>query len=171
MSGLFTPDLKEQMKNLDNEYSLEGLPGGEYVLNNIISNKFLYSKPDLQPGEPTYKEFTFTNESGTQPMHFILEARNGELNGVILELDNHREVYLDVVLADGEKLKYNGGEFATVFDRNWKKQKEMDIREDDLLISEGEHTLNLDIQKLVGKEAEAGIEIRLKTKEWKLKSK
>jgi hypothetical protein len=68
----------------------------------------------------------------------------------------------------GYKLKYSGGDRATLFDSNWRALGDVMINPEDFYITGGAHTINIDIPTLAGEGARVKIEIRLVTGSMKL---
>ena len=78
-----------------------------------------------------------------------------------MEVDNYRSIDIQITLAEGETLKYTGGNMADVYNANWKKIREEALDLEGLNLSAGSHSLLFDCEFSRGEEVEAALELRL----------
>ncbi len=161
LSGAFTPDQKDRMKDISNEFHLEPVNENEWTLRQIFSYKFKHEKKARQPGEPLYSSFEFENPAADQNMGFILTAVGADIREIKMEIDNTKQVSIPLILKDGETIKYSAGSKAKIYNKNWRLLKEINMSESDLLLTGGKHTLTFDCQFTAGKEPLAKLEIRI----------
>jgi hypothetical protein len=161
LSGSFSDEQRERMKDLNNEFHLKSVSDQEWQLQQIYSYKFKHEKKVRQPGEPLYSTFNFENPVDEQAMGFILTANGAEIDQIKMELDNYKQIAIPVKLGDGETIKYSGGENAQIFNKNWKLLREIKMDAAALKVSKGEHNLNLNCRFGDGKEPAAKLEIRI----------
>jgi hypothetical protein len=171
MSGAFTEDQKELMKDINNEFTLETLGDKTWELYRIFSYKFHYKKKARQPGEPSYEKYEFKNPAEKQNMGFILTAKDGGISGIKIEIDNYKKIKLAVSLNEGESLKYEGGEKAQIYNKSWHRIKDIPMDGSKLVLDKGDHNLTFECSFSGGKEPNTMLEIRMKGKEEKITGK
>ena len=169
LSGVFSDEQKQRMKNLNNEFHLETINENQWNIFQIYSYKFKHEKKVRQHGEPLYSTFTFENPVAKQPVNFILTAVNSDLKDIKMELGNYKEISLPITLKAGVTIKYNGKEKAIVYNKNWQKLKETSMDASVLTVSRGEHTLTFDCNFAGGKEPKVKLEVRIVGKSEKVK--
>jgi hypothetical protein len=140
----FTESQKEVFRDADKEFSLKQVNENEWNLLEINAQIFNHEKKVRQPGEPLHSTFVFDNIGSEQSLSFVLTAINCDASGIILEMNNYKEIRLPVVLRKGQIIRYTGGSKATVFDSNWEPVREFDLDPSDFKISEGENSISLD---------------------------
>ena len=161
IAGLFTEEQKAIMHDIDTEYSLLKTNENEFDLHRTYSGKFKHEKKVRQPGEPLYSTFDFSHNGTDQTMNFIMNAVDGDISNITMEIDNYKEIELKVALKAGEIIKYTGGTKASVYDKNWQVIKEFDIDPSLFKITDGEHSMTFDCTfKKTGKEPVVKLEIR-----------
>jgi len=161
LSGSFSDEQRELMKDLNNEFHLTSVSDQEWQLQQVYSYKFKHEKKVRQPGEPLHSTFKFENPAGVQSMGFILTAEGAEIDQIKMELDNYKQIAIPVKLGEGETIKYSGGGSGQIFNKNWKLLKEIKMDAATLKVSKGEHSLTFDCSFGDGKEPAAKLEIRI----------
>jgi len=161
MSGAFNEEQRSKMEDINNEFHLETVSESEWQLQQIFSHKFKHEKKVRQPGEPLYSTFDFENAAKDQTMNFILSAIDGGIKQIKIEIDNYKQILLPITLKEGETIKYTGGKSATVYSKNWRKLKEIDIDASAFSLSKGDHKITFDCQFTKGKEPYAKFEVRI----------
>lgn len=161
MADVFSEEQRLRMEDISNEFHLETLAENQWNLYQVYSHKFSHEKKVRQPGEPLYSSFEFENQTGDNTVQFILSAVDADLSKISLELNNYKKITLPVSLKNGQSLKYEGGETATLFNENWQKIREINLNID-LVIKNGDQTINLDCNfSNEGKEPKAKLEVRI----------
>jgi len=171
MAGAFTKSQKENMEDIQNEFSLEPLQDKTWNLYQVFSYKFNYKKKEKQPGEPIYDKYEFNNPAVKQAMGFILTAKDGNISAIKLEIDNYKELNIPVSLSEGQHLKYVSGNSAVIYNKSWHRIKEIPMDGSKLVLSPGDHSLSFECSFSGGKEPNAGLEIRVKGKAEKITGK
>lgn len=161
MSGAFTPGQKKKMENIRNEFTL--IPSGENQWNLIQYEvrRFEHSYRELQPGQPLYTEFRFTNPYADQEAGFLLTVKDEAVSDIVIESDNNRKIVLPLVLRPGETLKYSGGGEAVLYSPSWHAIKTIKIDSTATILSNGEHILRLSCS--FGGERKGTLKLELKT--------
>ncbi len=161
MAGLFTPEQKQRMEDVNNEFSLEIVGENEWNLYEVYSGKFKHEKKIRQPGEPLYSTFEFENIGEEQSIGFIIAALDSDISAIKMEIDQYKEIILPITLKQGQHIKYSGGKEAFVYDRNWNLIKPFEVNASDFIVSEGNHSLTLDAHfSNTDKDTQLKIEIR-----------
>lgn len=161
MADAFTEAQKQQMRENKYEYELEKVDDVSWELQKINSYKFVHPKKVRQPGEPLYSRFDYENSGKTQTLSFILTAQNSGVENIILEFDNYKQIVLDVDLKEGESLKYEGENNATIYDQNWNTVRTIKINPNNMKIMPGNHSITLDCQ-FNGNHKDAALKIELR---------
>ena len=161
LSGAFSPSQKKQMEDVNNEFHLETVNEKTWRLYRVYSYKFKHVKKERQPGEPLYSTFQFDNPAGKQPLQFILTASGGSVDHIRMELDNYKKIELPIRLRKGDILKYCGGATATVYDATWHAKRNIPMKEPDVQVTPGTHSLTFDCRFTSGDEPVAKLELRL----------
>jgi len=161
MSGAFSEEQKRRMEDIKNEFHLETINKNEWKLYQVFSYKFKHEKKEMQPGEPNHSIFTFENLTTEQTMNFILTAVDGDMENVRMEIDNDKKLFIPMAMKAGETIKYNGGDRAKIYNKNWKELRGVNIDASALTISKGEHHITFDCKFLGGNESQVKLEVRL----------
>ena len=161
MADAFTKEQQELMKDLNNEFRLETVSEKAWNLIRIYSYKFRHEKKVRQPGEPLYSVFNYKNEVAEQPLLLSITAADGNVKDIIMEIDNYKKIQWPVNLSAGQTIKFEGGPSAYIYDKNWKKIRQIPVDPKDLNISKGDHSLSFDCRFSGGQEANVKLELRL----------
>ena len=143
-SGVFSQELKNAMKEVENEFHLEEDGDGAWRVFRVSSGKFTHGKRERQPGEPGFSAFKYSFDGPRQPVSFIITSDGGTIDGFSLEIDNSRTIRIPARLRDGESLKYNGGNEIVRYNAEWQKTGAFPVEEDMLEIEPGSHAFNFD---------------------------
>ncbi len=166
LAGVFDEETREKLKDLNKEFQLEKTKGDEWKLIEISLNKIEHTKKEKQPGEPVFSKIEFSNSSDGNIFGFVLSAVDGDVKDIRLEVDNYKEIFFPITLKDGETIKYDGGEFAILYDENWQKLQE--LRVDPFSLTEGDHTLILDCLFPEGDKTKLKLEVRIPERSGKI---
>jgi len=170
LSGAFTDEQKQRMEDLNNEFHLETIDENQWILNQVYSYKFKHEKKTRQPGEPLSSTFSFKNPAENQSFQFILTATGGSVQHIKIELDNFKEISIPIQLNAGETIKYSGKEKAVIYDKNWKKLRELNMDSSLLMVSKGDHSLLFDCSFGKGDNSIVKLELRLVGPDEKVKT-
>ena len=161
MSGAFPYELKKEMEDVTKEYHLEPVGKNKWKLYRVKTAILRHKKKEKQPGEPGYSTFTFDNPYEKQPVTITLQVINDtKCNNIFVEMDNYKKVTFPVELKENQILKYNGGNTAVIYDKNWNILKTTTLDIANLEITGGEHTFTVDGDFTGGKTPEFKIEFK-----------
>lgn len=162
LAGVFDEETRKKLKDLNKEFQLEKTKSNEWNLIEINLHKIEHTKKEKQPGEPVFSKLEFSSSSDSNIFGFILSAVDGDVKDIRLEVDNYKEILFPVNLKDGETIKYDGGEWAILYDKNWQKLQE--IKVDPYSLTECDHTLILDCLFPEGDKTKLKLEVRIPEK-------
>ncbi len=172
MSGAFTVDQKDRMKDINNEFHLETTGENSWNLSQVYSFKFKHEDKVKQPGEPQFSTFKFENQEENAVMNFIIKAQDATISKINIELDNSRTIELQVPLQNGESARYSGGEWIEFFNPQLAKTGGFKINPELFKLSNGNHSIAFDCAfSEKGKEPAAKLEIRVKGKTEEIRGK
>jgi hypothetical protein len=143
LTGSFTIEQKGLLKDINNEFALEKITDTKWILHRVFSSKFKHEKKFRQPGEPLGSTFEFDNKGKAQTLHFILQAIESDISEIIMEIDNYKELRVPVTVRSGEIIKYEGGEKAIVYDKNWHAIDGFPVDPSMFKVTQGAHALTL----------------------------
>jgi hypothetical protein len=113
---IFSPDQLSRLKNPANDFHMEKDING-WKLFPFKKYKFEHTKQLLQPGQPTYSEWSFENTDAEQPLCFnlTLMGKEGTVGHPWIELDGYYKLELpetfeagNSIVCDGKSIKlYN----------------------------------------------------------------
>ena len=165
MSGAFTKEQKERMKDIDNEFRLKTLEENKWSLNQVYTWHFTHESKVRQPGEPLFSKFEFENpvEEGTPG--FIITASDAAIDNITIEVNNSRQVGIPVVLNSGESIRFYGGEKAEILDETLNILRRVSLPSDIFQLKKGKQSIIFDCNfQNKGDEPAAKIELRISGK-------
>jgi hypothetical protein len=130
MTGAFSPEQREHLKDPKNEFHLEKITDEEWKLYPIVlSAPLIHEQKLLQPGQPAYSEWSFINPGEDQPLQIILEWKDGtgKISNPVIIIDNYSEMIIPVILQAGERLFIDGTTLARVYNKEGKQSASMNI--------------------------------------------
>lgn len=142
MADAFTPEQRERMKDINNEFSLTRIDSITYQLNQVYSFKFSHKNIERQPGEPEHSTFVVSNPADEQPASFIITAEGGTLSDIRIVIDNHRELAINISLRDGESLNFTGENSVTRYSKTWQETGSIPADAAAMKMPGGEHTID-----------------------------
>jgi len=157
LKGIFDEVTRENLKDPNKDFRLEKTEDGGLKLTEIQSFKGEHTKKERQPGEPLFTTIDFDTEK-EQNLSFIITAFEGGLKDIQLELDNYRQINFPGTFEGGDIIKYDGGNTATVYYKNWQKKRDQAI--EPIALKPGEHSITMDCQFQNGK-AKLKLELRV----------
>ncbi|MFN8205953.1 MAG: hypothetical protein U0T82_00895 [Bacteroidales bacterium] len=112
-SNVFSPEIKAKLKNPANDFHLEKDARG-WLLYPFHKQQFEHVRQVLQPGQPVFSEWKFTNQDPDQPLKFLLLA--GGTNSTVLdpwiELDGFARINLPGEFKSGYSIACDGSTIA-----------------------------------------------------------
>ena len=160
--NIFSADQRTRLKNPANDFHLEKDAEG-WKLFPFKKYKFEHTKQLLQPGQPTYSEWSFENSDAEQPLIFALTfmGKEGTVSNPEIELDGYYKLQLPgtfeagtSVVCDGKTLKLysNKGSFKS----------DIPLQQSIPDLKTGKHTVKFDCQ--FSEESELSNRFIIKTK-------
>ncbi|WP_345003788.1 hypothetical protein [Snuella lapsa] len=108
LSGAFTDKQKQQLKDLSKEFHLEEtIRDKEWKLMMFQDYDFVFEKIEVQPGQPTYAEWKYTNETGEQPFKAFITLdgeKDAAVSDITIEVSNHASISIPEKLEQGQEL-------------------------------------------------------------------
>jgi len=130
LSGAFSVDQRERLKNPKNEFHLERTGESEWNLYQYrVEGKFTYIQKERQPGEPLYDTWNFELVSFDQPLQFKLDVNGtaGSVRNIKILLDNYYEIQIQQELGFGETLICDGSTVLRVYDQKGKLKNKIEL--------------------------------------------
>jgi len=143
ISGSFNTAQKKRMENIKNEFSLIPVDENQWVLIPYEVKRFEHQYRELQPGQPQWTSFTFTNPYREQGTGFILSAKLFTASDIVIEIDDFNKTELNVELKPAEYLKYTGGNEIIHYSENWHIKGRIPVDPAKFRISTGDHDFKL----------------------------
>jgi hypothetical protein len=147
ISGAFTNDQKERLKDSKNEFHLEKINENEWDLYQFETTlPFIHEKIEKQPGEPTSSSFDFNINSFKQDLRFSIEIRgkSGSANNLKIVFDNYAEINIPNELKAGETVICDGSGIIRIYDDKGKLRESLDFENNIPTLDAGQHEITLD---------------------------
>jgi len=147
ISGAFTNDQKERLKDSKNEFHLEKIKEKEWNLYQIeTSDLFIHEKLEKQPGEPKSSSFEFNINSFKQELRFSIEIRgkSGSANNFKIVFDNYAEINIPNEIKSGETLICDGSGIIRIYDDKGKLRESLDFENKIPTLDAGQHEITID---------------------------
>ncbi|RLD85996.1 MAG: hypothetical protein DRJ07_01805 [Bacteroidetes bacterium] len=161
IGGAFPVDLKKEMENMDKEYHLESIGKNEWNLYPVTSEIFSHKKKVRQPGEPLYSTFKYNNPHDNQEVTLTIQAlEETKCKKIYVEIDNYKKIEFPVTLSNNQIIRYNGGNTALLYDKNWNKIKTIQLKMKKMEIDKGDHSFAVDCIFLSGKKSKIKVEVK-----------
>lgn len=162
LAGAFTEVQKEQMRAIDQEFSLEALSENEWLLYPVTATIATHENKARQPGAPGHTLLELAQQDARQALQFTMTAMGSKVSNLRLEIDNYKVVELPVTLDVGQVLQYKGAGSAVVYDANWRKLSEIPFDDADFRLASGTHRLAFDCDFHSSDEA-ASVKVELRS--------
>jgi hypothetical protein len=144
MSGAFNESQKKRMEKIKNEFTLKVSGENQWLLIPYEVQRYEHMHRELQPGQPASSMFTFHNPYAEQSIGFIFTVKDGPVNDISIEIDNHKKIVLPIEIRQGENLKYEGGNVVQLYSGNWTVIKTLHVNKDDFRMGNGDHYISVD---------------------------
>lgn len=136
---------RELLKDLSKEFHLEEVSDTEWNLITYRDYDFLFEKSELQPGQPTYAEWSFNNATKEQPLRIFisLDGEEGDtISDITFELNNYVEIEISEKLIQGQEIVIEDGKLIILGDsgRRIVSQRSIDLPR----LVEGKHSIRFD---------------------------
>ncbi|MGV3762490.1 hypothetical protein [Parapedobacter sp.] len=150
MAGAFNAAQKLRMKDINNEFHLQPVSPGKWLLYPYSVQRHEYQRKIRQPGEPVNSEFEFKNPFEAQvPMiivNFIPDPNGGDtsIEELSIAVGNHDAVKIPVKMTSFQRLKLVNEKQVQVFDRNWKLLETVNLPSPFPKVANGANNLSID---------------------------
>jgi len=158
---IFSAEQLEHLKNPDNDFHLEK-ENEVWKLFPFLKFKFEHSRKLLQPGQPTYSEWTFSNQEQEQPLAYVLTVagQEGQVKDPWLELDGYYRLDLPGTYEAGTSI-VSDGKTIKVYNRQGNFLKEVAVSQPLPELKTGPHLLRFDCRFSEQAEPSADLSVRL----------
>lgn len=163
---IFSDTQKKLLKVGENDFSLTKVSDKEFHLQYYRKEKFVHENITLQPGQPNYTEWEFSNKFENQDLYFQLGAdgEEGQIKNIQIDIDGHQTIELPVTLKAGYSCIYNGSDTFLVYDDKGRMKAQEKIDFAHLKLDKGSHTFRVSCDYSKKKGIELKGAIRLKDK-------
>lgn len=163
LSGAFDAHRK-QLKDLSKEFHLEEVSDTEWKLMIFQDYDFEFEKIEVQPGQPTYAEWQFSNETGEQSFRAIIALEGeGTVSNITMEVSNYAVIKLSEQLSQGEELVIDASGKLTISDNKGRVKSERMLTGLPV-VGNGSHAIQFDCEVEKGS-PKVKVKIRLDGKE------
>lgn len=145
-SKIFSADQITRLKNPENDFHLEKT-NENWKLYPFKKYKFEHEKKDLQPGEPTFSKWEFTNKEAEQPLNFTLTfmGKEGSISNPWIEIDGYFKLELPGEYEAGNSVVCDGTSIK-MYNKKGGFVKEISLKQAIPSLKPGKHTIKFDCQ-------------------------
>ncbi|WP_291403645.1 hypothetical protein [Daejeonella sp.] len=146
-NNAFNKAQQEQLKNPKNEFHLEKIEDGKWILHQYaMSEVFKREKFERQPGEPTHTTWNLMYNWKEQPLQFRMQIAGdkGSVKNIKMQIDNYKELLFPIELAAGESLVSDGTETIRFYDKNGKPKGSFKLASIPPNMTKGPHSIIID---------------------------
>ncbi len=145
MAGAFPEEIKEKMRDVNNEYHLVKLSSDGYQLYQYHIDAMNHSRVIRQPGEPVWSEILFNNPYHEQTLQLVIHApADNTISNLFIEIANSRTIELDIEIPAGGFLRIDRNGKVSVYDSKHTQIQELTIPAEQLLMQPGEQNIKFD---------------------------
>jgi hypothetical protein len=143
---IFSANQLERLKKPENDFHLEK-NSQNWKLYPFKKHQFEHKKITLQPGQPTFSEWKFTNEDQEQPFYFVLTfmGKEGSINNPWIELDGYYKLELPGEFQAGSSVVCDG-KTIKLYDSKGSFKKELATKQSIPVLKTGKHSVKFDCQ-------------------------
>ncbi|NPA36909.1 MAG: hypothetical protein GXO47_08685 [Chlorobi bacterium] len=147
LKKIFTPGQREELKNVNNEFSLRKKDDKTFELQYYNKRKFELENIMVQPGQPNDVTVDFDSKGG-EPLYFVIGAvgEEGTIDEITIEFNSVGTIIVDKVLKPNWQITYRGGNEVLVYDDKGRFKTKVKLDIDGLILSEGTNTLRISAQ-------------------------
>ncbi len=154
MAGVFSPSIKEALRDNSREFHLESAGEGKWNLSEVHAFRFGH---DCSKSEPM--EFQLENRDMAQPLQWTISCPGKEpVSGLTVEV-NGVQVTSVTEMPAGGKFKYAGGNEAVIWDSAWKQLASVPVEPAKARIQKGTSRVKIGSASKTG----ASLKIELRT--------
>jgi hypothetical protein len=143
-SKIFSPDQITRLKNPENDFHLEKDNQG-WKLYPFKKFKFEHERKNLQPGEPTFSQWEFTNEDAEQPLNFTLTlmGKEGSISNPWIEIDGYLKLEFPGEYEAGNSIVCDGINIK-LYNKKGGFVKDIVLKQVIPTLKKGEHIIKFD---------------------------
>jgi hypothetical protein len=146
LNGAFSDEQRKHLKDLSKEFHLEEISDSEWKLMMFQDYNFSFEKTEVQPGQPTYAEWKFDNDTGEQPFRTIISLEGkGSVSNISIEVSNYAVINIPEALSEGQVLTIDARGLMVINNEKGIKVAERKIAKLPL-VGEGTHSIQFDCQ-------------------------
>ncbi len=141
---IFSADQTARLKNPENDFHLEKDNQG-WQLYPFKKYKFEHERKNLQPGEPTFSQWEFTNKDAEQPLNFNLTfvGKEGSISNPWIEMDGYLKLELPGEYEAGNSIVCDGVSIK-LYNKKGGYVKDIILKQSIPMIKPGNHILKFD---------------------------
>ncbi len=162
LSLAFPKELKLEMENTENEYTLTETSSNTWDLYPYSVQRFEHKNFVRQPGEPSLTKWKFDNPYSDATLEMLIKA-NDDISNITISVGGFATIEVPFSLKEGQTLKYEGADKMVVYDKHWNPVKEFAVNQSDFDISKGESTITFSCN-FKSSSNEKAVKAELKTK-------
>lgn len=143
---IFSADQITRLKNPENDFHLEK-ESQEWKLYPFKKYKFEHERKNLQPGEPTFSQWEFTNKEAEQLLNFNLTfvGKEGTIRNPWIEIDGYFKLELPGEYEAGNSIVCDGVNIK-LYNKKGGFVKDLVLKQSIPVIKTGKHTIKFDCQ-------------------------
>lgn len=160
LAGVFPNEIKEKMKDIEREFSLEKIDSLHWELKEAHSASFEIVLNEKQPGEPLYSSIDFQNPFDEQPLQFVAQVKKGgKISDIEFELNNFIRIPIPLRMEETDILMFDGGDAVILYDQQWNEKNRFPVDRSKLIIRNGKLDLKINANGTTG----TAIKLELRT--------
>ncbi len=140
LSLAFPKDLKLEMENTNNEYTLRETSPSTWDLYPYSVQRYEHKNFVRQPGEPSLTKWKIENPYGDATLEMLITA-NDDISDIIISVGGFATIDIPFGIKEGETLKYEGGDKMVLYDKNWNSKREFVVNSSDFVVPNGNSTI------------------------------
>mgnify|MGYP006292877963 CR=1 FL=1 len=165
LKKIFNEEQSEQLRDVNNDFSLVKSPEGEFILQYYMKRHFELADRPVQPGQPHEASLDF--EAGEeQPFYIVIGAvgDSGSINNINIDFNGYTTHTVNVELKPNWSLTYRGDDKILVYDEVGRLKTTLDFDGESLLLRKGKNNIRISADFSSGSDIELQGYIRLKGK-------
>lgn len=147
LTGAFTDEQRERLKNSKNDFHLEKINENEWNLFQFEKSPvFVHEFTEKQPGQPTASAYEFSIDSFEQKIRFLIEVKgvSGSARNFVIQTDNFHEIKIAEELKTGETMICDGSDMIRIYDEKGKLKSSVHLSGKIPLLAPGKHQITFD---------------------------
>lgn len=165
LKKIFNEEQSEQLRDVNNDFSLDKSPGDEFVLQYYTKMYFELAERPVQPGQPNDVSLDF--EAGEeQPFYIVIGAvgASGSISNINIDFNGYTTHSVNVELKPNWSVTYRGGDKILVYDEAGRLKTTLDFDGENLVLRRGMNNIRISADFSSGSDIELQGYIRLKGK-------